>query len=101
MTERPLRVGFFGTAEFAVPCLIALLDGGHQVPGVGTQPDRPQGRGQRVTPSPVKLAALSRGLPVLQPRRVRAESFIAKMRELAPDVLALAAFGQIVPQALL
>lgn len=101
MTGRSLKVVFFGTADFAVPCLLALLEAGHQVLAVVTQPDRPAGRGQRLTPSPVKLAALERGLPVLQPRRVRSEAFIARMREMAPDVLALAAFGQIVPQALL
>ena len=96
-----LRVVFFGTAEFAVPSLAALLEAGHQVLAVVTQPDKPSGRGQRLTPSPVKLAALERGLPLVQPKRVRSEAFIAKMRDLAPDVLALAAFGQIVPQALL
>jgi len=97
----PLRVLFFGTAEFAVPSLDALIAAGHTVLAVVTQPDRPQGRGKQVVPSPVKRSAAARGLPVLQPRRVRAESFIEQARALAPDVLALAAFGQIVPQALL
>ena len=101
MSGRSLRVVFFGAADFAVPCLIALLEAGHQVLAVVTQPDKPSGRGRHVTPSPVKLAAVEHGLPVLQPRRVRSESFISRMRDLAPDVLALAAFGQIVPQALL
>jgi len=101
VTNRPLKIVFFGTADFAVPCLAALLEAGHQVLAVVTQPDKPRGRGQHLSPSPVKLAALQHGLPVLQPRRVRAESFVARMREMAPDVLALAAFGQIVPQALL
>jgi methionyl-tRNA formyltransferase len=101
LTHRKLRVVFFGTAEFAVPCLEALIDAGHQVAAVVTQPDRPRGRGRQVAPSPVKLAATERGLPVLQPKRVRSEAFIAQVREMAPDVLALAAFGQIVPQALL
>jgi methionyl-tRNA formyltransferase len=96
-----LRVVFFGTAEFAVPCLEALLQAGHRVEAVVTQPDRLQGRGLHLAASPVKVAALRLGLPVLQPRRVRSEAFIARMREMAPDVLALAAFGQIVPQALL
>jgi len=88
MTRRALRVVFFGTAEFAVPCLSALLDTGHAVLAVVTQPDKPQGRGRHVAPSRVKSAALAHGLPVLQPRRVRSESFIAMMRELSPDVLA-------------
>ena len=101
MTRSILRVVFFGTAEFAVPSLVALLEAGHEVLAVVTQPDKPQGRGMQLSPSPVKREAERRDLLVLQPRRVRHESFLAKMREFAPDVLALAAFGQIVPQALL
>jgi methionyl-tRNA formyltransferase len=96
-----VRVVFFGTAEFAVPSLEALQEAGQEVLAVVTQPDKPQGRGLRLEASPVKKAAERQGLPVLQPRRVRAESFLTRMRALAPDVLALAAFGQIVPQALL
>ncbi|HLK59026.1 MAG TPA: methionyl-tRNA formyltransferase [Chthonomonadaceae bacterium] len=101
MARQALRVVFFGTAEFAVPSLIALLEAGHAVLAVVTQPDKPQGRGMQLSASPVKKEAERRGLPVLQPRRVRHESFLEKMRALAPDVLALAAFGQIIPQALL
>lgn len=101
MPSRKLRVVFFGTADFAVPSLEALLEAGHEVLAVVTQPDKPQGRGMQFAASPVKKAAERLNLPVLQPRRVRAESFVEKMRVLAPDVLALAAFGQIVPQALL
>lgn len=101
MTSRRLRTVFFGTADFATPSLTALLEAGHEVVAVVTQPDRPQGRGMQLTASPVKKAAERHGLPVLQPRRVRSAAFIAKMRELAPDVLTLAAFGQIVPQELL
>ena len=101
MTTRRLQIVFFGTAEFAVPSLEALLEAGHTVQAVVTQPDRPQGRGLQQVASPVKKAAQMHGLPILQPRRVRAESFLAEMRALAPEVLALAAFGQIVPQALL
>jgi methionyl-tRNA formyltransferase len=101
MERKRLRVVFFGTADFAVPSLEAVCAAGHEVLAVVTQPDKPQGRGQQVAASPVKKAAERLGLPVLQPRRVRAESFLEKMRELKPDVLALAAFGQIIPQALL
>ncbi len=101
MTHRRLRTVFFGTADFAVPCLMALLEAGHEVVAVVTQPDKPQGRGMQLASSPVKKAAERHGLTVLQPRRVRSEAFIAKMRVIAPDVLTLAAFGQIVPQALL
>lgn len=96
-----LKIVFLGTADFAVPSLEALLSAGHIILTVVTQPDKPQGRGRHLTPSPVKIAALRLGLPVLQPKRIRSEPFLAAMRELAPDVLALAAFGQIVPQALL
>ena len=96
-----MRLVFFGTAEFAVPSLDAVLAAGHDVLCVVTQPDKPQGRGHQLIASPVKLAALNFGLTVLQPRRVRAESFLEKMRVLQPDALALAAFGQIIPQALL
>lgn len=101
MTTHRLRTVFFGTADFAVPCLMALLEAGHEVLAVVTQPDKPQGRGMQLAFSPVKRAAERHGLPVLQPRRVRAAAFIAKMRDLQPDVLTLAAFGQIVPQELL
>ncbi|HLV80921.1 MAG TPA: methionyl-tRNA formyltransferase, partial [Chthonomonadaceae bacterium] len=101
MTDRKRRVVFFGTAEFAVPSLEALLEAGHDVLAVVTQPDKPQGRGRQLAASPVKKAAEAHGLPLLQPRRVRSDAFLEKMRALAPDALALAAFGQIIPQALL
>jgi methionyl-tRNA formyltransferase len=101
MTSRRLRTVFFGTADFAVPVLMALLEAGHEVLAVVTQPDKPQGRGMQLTASPVKRAAERHELPVLQPRRVRSAAFIAKMREMAPEALTLAAFGQIVPQELL
>jgi methionyl-tRNA formyltransferase len=98
----PLRTLFFGTADFAVPSLDALAASGrHEILAVVTQPDKPQGRGRLMAASPVKLAALRLGLPVLQPRRVRHESFVQTARAMEPDVLAVAAFGQIIPQALL
>jgi methionyl-tRNA formyltransferase len=97
-----MRVLFFGTSDFAVPSLDALVASGrHQVISVVTQPDKPAGRGQHVAMSPVKHAALRHILPVLQPKRVRRPEFLEVARELKPDVLALAAFGQIIPQALL
>ncbi len=101
MARKILRIVFFGTAEFAVPSLIALGKAGHEILAVVTQPDKPQGRGRQLVASPVKKAAEAAGLPVLQPRRVRSESFVARMHELTPDVLAVAAFGQVIPQALL
>jgi methionyl-tRNA formyltransferase len=97
-----MRVLFFGTADFAVPSLEALVSSGkHETLAVVTQPDKPSGRGMQLSTSPVKAAALRLGLPVIQPRRVRHESFIETARDLKPDVLAVAAFGQIIPQALL
>lgn len=101
MSASPQKIVFMGTAEFAVPSLRALLSAGHEVVAVVTQPDKPQGRKQILVPSPVKVCAEELGLTVLQPRRVRSESFQRKMFALAPDVLAVAAFGQIVPQSLL
>ena len=99
--RKKLRIVFFGTAEFAVPSLEALVAAGHEILVVVTQPDKPQGRGRQLFPSPVKMAALKYGLQTMQPKRVRSENFLSKMRELKPDALALAAFGQIIPQALL
>jgi methionyl-tRNA formyltransferase len=97
-----MRVLFFGTADFAVPALEALAESErHEVIAVVTQPDKPQGRGLKLSYSPVKHAALRLGFPILQPRRVRAESFLKETRAMNPDSLALAAFGQIIPLALL
>lgn len=97
-----MRILFFGTAEFAVPSLDLLTASGkHAIIAVVTQPDKPKGRGRHMADSPVKVAALRLGLPILQPKRVRRESFLDAARELRPDVMALAAFGQIIPRALL
>jgi len=90
-----------GTPEFAVPALKALADVGHDILCVVTQPDRPAGRGHKLAPPPVKTAALARGLRVLQPERVRAPGFVQAMRELAPDVAVVAAFGQKITAELL
>lgn len=96
-----LRIVFLGTAEFAVPSLLALAEAGHEIRAVVTQPDRPHGRGNQVEMSAVKRTALARGYPVLQPERLRAAGAVAQISDLGPDALALAAFGQIVPRALL
>jgi len=96
-----LRVVFFGTPDFAVPSLQALLGSGHTVVGVVTQPDRPRGRGQRVTESPVKQVAMTRGLPVLQPERLKDEAFLTLMREWQADLGVVAAYGKILPAAVL
>ncbi len=98
---RTLRLVFFGTPDFAVPTLEALLDSRHDVAGVVTQPDRPRGRGQRVSDSPVKRVALSRGVPVLQPDRLKDEAFLAELRAWHADAGVVAAYGKILPAAVL
>ena len=96
-----MRVLFWGTPEFALPSLGALLGEGHDVVGVVTQPDRPRGRGRTLSPSPVKEFAAAEGLPVLQPEKARDPSFLAQVRELAPEVNVVVAYGQILSRDLL
>jgi methionyl-tRNA formyltransferase len=95
-----MRVLFYGTPEFALPTLEALLRH-HEVVAVVTQPDRPAHRGQRLTPPPVKMRAAAAGRPVLQPERLREPGWAERLRALAPDVAVVAAFGQILPKAVL
>jgi methionyl-tRNA formyltransferase len=96
-----VRVIFFGTPAFAVPSLSALAASSHTVVAVVTQPDRPRGRGQRVVASPVKERAVELGLTVLQPDRLKDEGFLTPLRELAPDLGVVAAYGKILPTSLL
>jgi methionyl-tRNA formyltransferase len=96
-----LRVLFFGTPEFAVPSLEALLSSSSRVIGVVTQPDKPRGRGQHVSASPVKLKAEAAGVPVWQPTKLRDEDFLDRVRALGPDLGVVAAYGKILPEALL
>ncbi len=96
-----MRVVFMGTPDFAVPALEALVSAGYQVVGVVTQPDRPKGRGNKIQPSPVKKAALHLGLPVYQPVRVREATFIERLQQLKPEIIVVAAFGQILPPSIL
>ena len=95
-----MRVLFFGTPEFALPTLEALLLA-HEVSGVVTQPDRPAGRGHKIVSSPVKRLASARGIPVLQPERLRDPGWAERLRALAPEVSVVVAFGQILPKAVL
>jgi methionyl-tRNA formyltransferase len=88
---------FMGTPDFAVPALEGLVKGGWPVMAVVTQPDRPQGRGRTLAPPPVKVAAGASSLPVLQPEKVRHPDFLETFRKLAPDLVVVAAFGQILP----
>lgn len=97
----PLRVLFLGTPEFAVPTLDDLAGSRHVVVGVVTQPDRPSGRGRVVQPTPVKACADRHGIAVWQPDRIKAPGFLEAMRELAPDLGVVAAYGKILPDAFL
>jgi methionyl-tRNA formyltransferase len=94
------RVVFMGTPDFAVPALTALADT-HQVVGVVTQPDRRSGRGKQMALSPVKHSALARDLPLFQPQSLRTSEAIAQLAGWKPDVIAVAAFGQILRQDVL
>jgi len=101
-SDKRLRLVFMGTAELARECLRALADAGRfDLAAVVTQPDRPSGRKLKLQPSPVKALAVELELPVLQPDRARDESFIAELRALAPELIAVAAYGQILPKAIL
>ncbi len=96
-----LRTVFLGTPQFAVPSLEAILQAGHEVLRVYTQPDRPKGRGQAVAMSAVKEAALRHGLEVEQPERVRHAESVEKLRQLAPDVMVVVGYGQLIPQSII
>jgi methionyl-tRNA formyltransferase len=96
--ERGLRLLFFGTPEFAVPTLDALLAGRHPVVGVVSQPDRPRGRGRHRAPSPVSALAQRAGAPLLRPERVGDPEVEAELRRLSPDLGVVVAFGQFLPK---
>ncbi len=96
-----MKIVFMGTPDFAVPALEALVKGGHQVIAAVTQPDKPQGRGKGMAMPPVKEKAMEFAIPVYQPAKVREEGFFRQMRELSPEVIVVAAFGQILPKAIL
>ena len=96
-----MRVVFMGTPEFAVPSLRALMDSEHEVVAAITQPDRPAGRGHKLTACPVKALAEANGIPVFQFERIRREEGVKCLKELAPDLCVTAAFGQILSQEIL
>ena len=98
--EKKPRIVFMGSPAFAVPTLRALA-AAYPVVGVVTQPDRPAGRGRKVTPPPVKEAAQALGLPVMQPRRLKAPEAMEQLRVWAPDLIVVAAYGQILRPAVL
>jgi methionyl-tRNA formyltransferase len=95
------RIVFMGTPEFAVPSLQVMLERGENVVCVVTQPDRPRGRGRKVLPPPVKILALHAKIQVLQPDTLKGADFLAKMKQLAPDVIIVAAYGKILPGSII
>jgi methionyl-tRNA formyltransferase len=96
-----VRIVFLGSGSFAIPCLEALLDAGHDVTSLVTQPDRERGRGQALAPPPVKPVAERRGVAVLQPRRVREPDAQEALRRLGPELQVVVAFGQILPRSVI
>src|SRR5689334_7173272 len=96
-----LRIVVLGTGDFALPLFDHLGDTGHRVLALLTQPDRPQGRKQELIPSPIKQSALRRGIEVSQPEDINAPASLDRVRELAPELLVTAAYGQILSAELL
>ena len=96
-----MKIVYMGTPDFAVPPLKAMLEAGFAVTAVVTQPDKPKGRGKTLMPTPVKEEALRHGIPVYQPAKVRDPEFVEILKSLAPDIIVVAAFGQIIPKNIL
>jgi len=96
-----MRIIYAGSPDFAVPALRALIDSEHEVVCVLTQPDRPAGRGRKLTPPPVKVCASEHNLPVLQPETLRDPAIQQQLRDLEPDCMVVVAYGLILPQAIL
>ena len=96
-----MRVVFMGTPDIAATCLKKLLSDGFDVVGVFTQPDRPKGRGMKMVYSPVKEVALAAGLPVYQPENFRTDESVEQLKALQPDIVAVVAYGRILPQRVL
>ncbi|GAA0707914.1 methionyl-tRNA formyltransferase [Paraclostridium ghonii] len=96
-----MKIVFMGTPEFAVPCLQKIIDEGHEVVSVVTQPDKPKGRGKKLAMPPVKELALKYDIPVYQPLKAREESFVETLKEINPELIVVVAFGQILPKSIL
>lgn len=92
MNSTAARIVFMGTPEFAVPSLDILIRNGYPIPAVVTAPDKPRGRGQELSPTPIKEQALKAGIPVLQPEELNAPAFISSLKEIAPDLIVVVAF---------
>jgi len=97
----PMRTIFLGTPSFAVPTLERMIAAGHSVELVVTQPDRPKGRGNSIAMPPVKEAALRHGLEVFQPERIRRPEGVERLRSIAPEIMVIVGYGQIIPQSIL
>ena len=97
----PLRIAFAGTPEFSLAALDAITVSRHRLVGAWTQPDRPAGRGSKLTPSPVKARALGLGIPVHQPEKLRSEEAKQALRDAQPDVMVVVAYGLILPASVL
>jgi len=96
-----MKILFMGTGKFALPTLASLVQQPWEIVAVVTQPDRPSGRGQKFTPPPVKVVAQQYRLPILQPEKIRQRSVVRQLEDLAPDVIVVAAFGQLLPKSIL
>jgi methionyl-tRNA formyltransferase len=96
-----MRIVYFGTPEFAVPSLTRLIDSSHSVVAVVSQPDRPRGRGHRTQVTPTKAVAQARGIPVLQPERMKDRELLRQLSSYEPDLGVVAAYGRILPDVLL
>ncbi len=96
-----MRIVFMGTPEFAVPCLQAVIDAGHEICGVFTQPDKPKGRGYALAPPPVKELACRYGLEVFQPETLKDGAALSILQEKSPDAVVVVAYGKILPKAIL
>ncbi|MBI5887826.1 MAG: methionyl-tRNA formyltransferase [Deltaproteobacteria bacterium] len=96
-----MRIIFMGTPQFAVPSLEALIKAGHEVAAVITRPDKPKGRGKAMEPPPVKLTAEAVGIKVLQPHGIKDAAILGELKAIAPDVIAVVAYGRMLPEALL
>lgn len=96
-----MRVVFMGTPDFAVPCLESIINAGHFVAGVFTQPDKPKGRGYTLTPPPVKVCALSHNIEVYQPITLKDDNTFNLLKELSPEVIVVVAYGKILPKNIL
>lgn len=96
-----MRILFMGTPEFSVPCLSALIENGHDVCGAVTQPDKPVGRGHKLTPPPVKVTALENGIEVFQPQTLKDFAFKDELERLDPEMIVVVAYGKILPEYIL